>query len=289
VIVVDNGSKGNDADVLEEKYGDYIKLIRNKENLGFAGGNNVGIKEVLREEKSKYILLLNNDTVVTREFLTELVKVAENNEKIGSVQSLLLKPGGELIDSLGQELFLWGARDKGLYSKTQNHDLKENREIFGSCAAAALYRTKVLREIGLFDEDFFSIFEDLDFSWKIRLAGFRSFLAVRSIVYHKRGVSGGLIPNKELVDLMKYHINKNWLLIVTRYYPTSLISFVATRHPYQFFRKLLASIFFSLKIKRIKGPFELYKLLKKSLIVRSRYSSNLLLPSIQNKWIKRKM
>jgi len=81
VIVVDNDSKGNDADILEERYKNYIRVIRNKENLGFAGGNNVAIRQVLKEEKSDYILLLNNDTIVEPNFLEELIKIALQDEK----------------------------------------------------------------------------------------------------------------------------------------------------------------------------------------------------------------
>ena len=64
VIVVDNGSKGNDADILEEKYKGYIKLIRNKENLGFPGGSNIAIKQIIAQGESDYVLLLNNDTKI---------------------------------------------------------------------------------------------------------------------------------------------------------------------------------------------------------------------------------
>lgn len=74
MIIVDNGSKGNDADVLEKKYKDYIRLVRNQENLGVAEGNNVAIRHVLKEGKSEYILPLNSDTIVERDFLSELIK-----------------------------------------------------------------------------------------------------------------------------------------------------------------------------------------------------------------------
>jgi len=89
VIVVDNDSKGNDADILEERYKNYIRVIRNKENLGFAGGNNVAIRQVLKEEKSDYILLLNNDTIVEPNFLEELIKIALQDEKIAIIGSVI--------------------------------------------------------------------------------------------------------------------------------------------------------------------------------------------------------
>jgi len=188
-------------------------LIQNKENHGFSGGNNTGIKYGLDILKSKYILLLNNDTIVEKDFLTKLVEVMENNEEIGSVQSLLLRPGGEVIDSLGQELLCWGAKDKGIGEKYKG--TIKNTEIFGACAASSLYRSNDLKKIGLFDESFFIIFEDVDLSWKLRLTGKSSLLVSKSTVYHKRGISG-----EENSNITKeYHTMKNWLIIALRYYP----------------------------------------------------------------------
>ena len=133
-----------------------ITIIKNKKNYGFAGGNNIGIKFALNNIDPSYILLLNNDTIVDPNFLTELMKVARNYKKIGSIQSLLLKPDGKFIDSLGQEIRIWSAMDKGINSIY--NPLKKDREIFGACAAAAIYPKEVLKNSGLFDEDFFLIF-----------------------------------------------------------------------------------------------------------------------------------
>jgi len=115
VLIVDNGS--NDDSVVQIKNylsinnGKFqkVNLIENKKNYGFAEGNNIGIKLVIQSSPD-YVLLLNNDTTVDKNFLYELVKVAEENHSVGSVQSLLLKPGGTIIDSMGQELTTWSAR-----------------------------------------------------------------------------------------------------------------------------------------------------------------------------------
>jgi len=166
-------------------------LIRCNENHGFAKGNNIGIEYAFKNFNSEYILLLNSDTIVEREFLGELVKIAEGNLRVGSVQSLLLRPEGKVIDSLGQKLYLLGARDDKSGKMFYPNSLKGDFEIFGSCAAAALYRSSALIDTGLFDEDFYIIYEDVDLSFRLRLAGYISMLATRSIVYHKRGISGG--------------------------------------------------------------------------------------------------
>src|SRR4030042_2187559 len=85
VILVDNGSKGNDARVLREKFGDYIHLIENDRNYGYAKGVNIGIRYALANSASEYILLLNNDTVVAPDFLNQLVKLAESDSSVGIV------------------------------------------------------------------------------------------------------------------------------------------------------------------------------------------------------------
>jgi GT2 family glycosyltransferase len=229
VLIVDNGS--NDDSVVQIKNylsinnGKFqkVNLIENKKNYGFAEGNNIGIKLVIQSSPD-YVLLLNNDTTVDKNFLYELVKVAEENHSVGSVQSLLLKPGGTIIDSMGQELTTWSARDIGIGKKYNNLD--EDIEIFGACAAAALYRTDVLVKAGFLDSDFFAIYEDVDLSWKIRLAGFKSFLAAKSIVYHKRNISKDVSEiNLDWIknDLKCYHLTKNMLILAIRYHPSSFL------------------------------------------------------------------
>ena len=259
-------------------------IIKNEKNYGFAEGNNIGMKYALKALNPDYVLVLNNDTVVDEEFLGEVVKVAESDEKIGSVQSLLLRPGGEVIDSLGQELLRWGARDKEINSKAKTYNFK-NLEIFGACAAAALYRCKLLKEIGFFDKDFFVIYEDVDLSWRIRLSGFISILASKSVVYHKRGISGRTPLNSELIGFKRYHGSKNWLLIAIRYYPCPLVLSVILKSPKLFFYTLLVCIYYSLKIEKL-GEF--FELCKGSWIIRRRYKRNPLIFKIQYEWINKK-
>jgi len=263
-------------------------IIKNDENYGFAKGNNIGIRYALNNLNSQYILLLNNDTVVDKEFLSELINVAESDKNIGSVQSLLLKPGGKTIDSIGQEISLWGAEDKGINSKlTQNID---NTEIFGACAAAALYPGKIFEEIGLFDEDFFIILEDIDISWKIRLKGLKSILASKSIVYHKRGISEAMSINEILFGkktpqtIFKwYHGSKNWLIIVVRYYSISLFFRALIKYPHKFFFTFFKCFYSSLKMRKFR---EVSLILYKNLKFRKKVKNNSLLTDLQTEWIK---
>ena len=253
-------------------------MIKNDRNLGFAGGNNVGIEYALKTLDPKYILLLNNDTFVDQFFLAKLVEAIEVDEKIGSVQSLLLKPDGKHIDSLGQALFEDGPKDIGIGSKYQGAVNKI--EIFGPCAAAALYRSTLLRDVGLFDESFFTIFEDVDLSWRTRLKGYSSFLVPSSLVYHKRGVSSGWKISKPSRTTRYYSI-KNWLIIAIRYYPNPIM-----RQRRRFLHYLLWCMLYALKLRSFKDTV---LQLHDSLLIRKGLRKDAIWKEIQSKWIQHQL
>jgi len=222
VIVVDNGSKGNDADVLEEKYQGYIKVIRNKENLGFAEGNNVAIREVLKEGKSEYILTLNNDTTVEPNFLDELIKCAQKHPRVGSIQpKMILAKWPQYIDSIGLELSKTGfGFNLGGY---QNPNLfNEEIEILGPCAGAALYKVEAVKDIMIdnefFDKDFFAYSEDFDVALRLRWAGWESWYCPASIVYHKRGATGGVRSK-----FSTYYRTRNQVWVIFKNFPLGFI------------------------------------------------------------------
>lgn len=289
VIIIDNYSE--DESIIEiEKHIDVLNskrpfksiLIQNKKNYGFAEGNNIGIRFAIKSNHPDYVLLLNNDTTVDKNFLNEIVKVAEENLTIGSVQSLLLKPGGKIIDSMGQELTTWSARDIEMGNEYRN--LNENMEIFGACAAAALYRTDVLEDVGFFDKDFFAIYEDVDLSWKIRLAGFKSILAVNSHVYHKRNISKnvseinlGWMKN----DSKRYHLTKNMLILAIKYHSTSFLW--NPKYVFKLFLTVWGCLYYSVLSGKLKITI---RILKKKFVIRETFKNNSLLEKIQNTWVK---
>lgn len=196
IIVVDNGSKGKDADILEKKYRNYIRLIRNKYNLGFAEGNNVAIRKVMQEGESNYILTLNNDTTVEPNFLEELVKCAEKHPEAGSIQpKMILARYPDYIDSVGLVLSKTGfGFNRGAYQKRTSFNKEE--EILGPCAGAALYKVDALKDVmindEIFDKDFFAYYEDFDLALRLQWAGWKSYFCPSAIVYHKKGATGGI-------------------------------------------------------------------------------------------------
>lgn len=281
---------------VESSYCKNLFLIKNNENHGFAGGNNVGMSFALEYLNPDYILLLNNDTTVDKHFLDEMLKVAGGKDSVGSVQALLLNHNGVTIDSMGQECYWWGAED--ICMGNSLNDGREyldksgvNMEIFGSCAAAALYPSEVLRKTGLFDEVFFVELEDVDLSWRIRLMGYKSYLARNALVYHKRGVSGTIksgdlvmgLSNKSMIGKW-YHQSKNWLLIVGRYYPHSVVVKAVFRYPHKvfftYFRLCYSCIWLGKTMKT-------FKILSKNSKTGKEIKKNPFWDKIVQKWIKK--
>ena len=225
VIVVDNGSKENDADILEKKYKNYIKLIRNKENLGFAEGNNIGIRQILNEKKSNYILLLNNDTAVDPNFLTELVKVAESDSKIGICGAKNyyydFKGRKDVVWYAGAKIKWWlgGAVSHGFQRKEMNFIKTEY--VLGS---SMLIKTDLLRKIGLLDRSYFSYGEDAELCLRAQKAGYDNIYVPISKIWHK--VSKAFNTNLPLQTF--YRIRNSFWLIKNNFKKWQYIIFVIT-------------------------------------------------------------
>ena len=193
LIIVDNPIGDGSADLIREKvlpksesFLPKVTLIVNETNTGFAEGNNTGIRLAL-EHGVDYVYLENNDAKFHSDVLREAVKMAESDDRIGSVQSLMLlwkKP--EVINSTGGMVHFLGfgfVRDNG--KCLGDVSIRDGEEIAYASGAAVLYRASVLRKVGFLDPFLFLYHEDLELGWRIRLAGYRNVLSVSSIVYHQ--------------------------------------------------------------------------------------------------------
>lgn len=196
VLVVDNGSEGNDVEVLRKKFGDYIQIIENDENYGFSEGNNIGIRFILKNSNPEYILLLNNDTVVDKEFLKELVTLAEEEQKIGIVGPKIFyynfNDRKDIINFAGADLNLWNLKERRYgcceVDKGQLDEYREVEKVEGSCM---LLKRSLIENIGLLDPDYFTYWEETDYCFRARRAGFRLFYAPKAHVWHKIAASTG--------------------------------------------------------------------------------------------------
>ncbi|MFA7685689.1 MAG: glycosyltransferase family 2 protein [Candidatus Gracilibacteria bacterium] len=189
IVLVDNGSENSQVETLEKIKMDGCRLILNSRNLGFAGGNNVAIKEILNKGDSEYIYFLNNDTVVESDFLAKAVEIAENDRLIGIVASLSLQYFNRgVVENAGHDFLNCGdfvPRRRGALKSKFN----KVEDVLGACSAGALYRTKILVECGFYDESFFLNYEDADLSMRCILYGWKCVLQPQSVIYHKVNVS----------------------------------------------------------------------------------------------------
>jgi len=214
IILVDNGSIDDSIEFIKKNFPE-VKTIINKENLGFAYANNQGFKIA----KGKYFITLNNDTKVDEKWLENLVLTVETDKKIGMVASKILSlKNPNLIDSTGVNLCLNGmSRGRGRL-EIDNGQYDRVEEIFLPSACAALYRKKMLEEIGLFDDSFFAYCEDTDLGIRGRLNGWKAFLSPKAIVYHHySGTAGKYSPLKAFL------VERNHFWLVIKNFPLGLI------------------------------------------------------------------
>lgn len=208
VVIVDNGSKDGSTDLVKEKY-PAVKLVELTDNTGFANAVNVGI----RESDAKYVFLLNNDTICEPEVLESLVKIMDRKEKIFSAQAKMLQMGDtKLIDDAGDYYCALGWAFTPWKDRTSDSVLR-HRTVTSACAGAAIYRRKILDEIGLFDEEHFCYLEDVDIGYRARLFGYLNVVDPDAIVYHVGSASSGSRHNAFKVELTAannlYFIYKN--------------------------------------------------------------------------------
>lgn len=226
VIVVENSAIGDSVTALKKLF-PQVLVLKQKENLGFAGGNNIGIKRAL-EEEADYIMLLNNDTLMEEHCLQELLKVITKDKNIGIVcPKIYFAPGfefhkkryqekdrGKVIWYAGAEIdwqnilgIHWGVDevDKGQY--------KEEKEIEFATGCAMLIKKEVFGKIGLFDWRFFLYLEDLDLSVRVKKAGFKLVFAPKAIVWHKNlGTT-----SKKSQTRQAYYYSRNRLLFALKH------------------------------------------------------------------------
>lgn len=210
VIVIDNGSTDGSTELIKRDY-PWVRLIELSENIGFAAACNKGIK-VLR---GRYVVTLNNDTVVELQWLEELWKAMEEDKNVGMVASkILLDKKTREIDSVGMLIYPDGiARQKGRGEIDKGQFDNENDILFPS-ACAAMYRKEMLEDVGLFDEDFFAYLEDVDLGLRGRLAHWQAVLAPGAVVYHKYSATGG-----EYSTFKALHVERNRLWTAVKNFP----------------------------------------------------------------------
>lgn len=214
VIVVDNGSTDSSIELIKEAF-PWVRVIGLADNTGFAKGNNTGFAV----SSSRYIVTLNNDTIADSGWLKALYEAAESDPSAGMVASkIFLGREGKELDSAGMLIYPDGmSRQRGRGEKDRGQFDGSGELLFPS-ACAALYRSEMLKEIGGFDEHFFSYCEDADLGLRARLAGWGAVFAPRATVRHLYSQTGG-----KYSGFKAYHIERNRSWVLLKDLPASFI------------------------------------------------------------------
>ncbi|MFH2145772.1 MAG: glycosyltransferase family 2 protein [Candidatus Omnitrophota bacterium] len=208
VIITDNNSTDDTLDIIES-YLPRVRLIKNNENKGFCFANN----QAIAVAQGEYILTLNSDVVLGKNYISNLKKHFLNNKGIGMAQGKFLRADRNTIDSLGLRL----SPAKRLFNiaegQTDGPGASQLREIFGPCAAAAMYRRKLIEEISLgsefFDNDFYFLVEDFDIAWRAQNTGWRAIYVPEAVCYHFRNSSEHSLKFKQYLSFR----NRYYMLI----------------------------------------------------------------------------
>jgi len=217
VVVVDNASTDESVLFMRENYPE-VSVLENQKNLGFAGGCNVGLRAV----EADHYLVLNNDTTHEVGWIQALVDQIEKDERIAAVQPKIMSAQSpELFDYAGGvgglmdvlafpfalgRIFTNMEVDEGQYDKP--------RDIFWASGTALLLRGSALKEVGLFDEEFFAHMEEIDLCWRLQNAGWRIVNAPEAKIYHH---SGWTLPPDRYQK--KYLNHRNNLMMIVKNYP----------------------------------------------------------------------
>ncbi|HEX6349265.1 MAG TPA: glycosyltransferase family 2 protein [Candidatus Dormibacteraeota bacterium] len=187
VVVVDNASTDYSLQWLREQRG-WLRLIASSVNLGFAAANNLAI----RESKAPFLILLNTDTRPRPGALGALLAAAESSPRAAAVTAkLVFADRPSVIQNAGLLLLSDGSGGDRGTGEEDRGQFDRAEEVFGACGAAMLLRRMALTEAGLFDQTFWMYYEDLDLSWRLRLAGWRVLYEPGAVVEHEHAGTSG--------------------------------------------------------------------------------------------------
>lgn len=229
LVIVDNGSTKNELTRLQTQFNDRrIVWRRFEKNLGFAGGNNF----IIKETRTPYIMLLNNDAVIEPNCLKNLVKIMVSSPKIAACQAKILclkRPkyfdysgaAGGKMDQFGYP-FVRGRL--GVYQEEDLGQYDNEKELFWASGAAIMFRRKICLKVGLLPNDFFFYHEETDLCWRLKDAGYRIVFVPQSIIFHKGG--GSSMGSTGKLARRIFYVHRNALLLISRNLPVRKLVWV---------------------------------------------------------------
>ena len=227
IIIVDN----NSSDDSVERFEDHVKsqkkdapiLIKNSQNLGFAGGINTGLVYA-RKQGFEYIGVLNPDAIADKKWCQALVDELSSHPKCGIATGILQRRDGKTLDTTGDFYTTWGLPGPRNRDEPVENAPSKPGEVFGATGGGAIYRAAMFDDIDMFDEDFFMYYEDVDLSFRAQLAGWKVRFTPKAIAYHKVGASSKKVPG-----LAVYNTFKNLPLVFIKNVPGKLFWYIGLR------------------------------------------------------------
>ncbi|HEX6034337.1 MAG TPA: glycosyltransferase family 2 protein [Anaerolineales bacterium] len=202
VILIDNGSFDKAVNELGQKYDSLDLRVEHLEtNLGFAKANNIGA----RLARGSWLALLNSDAFPEPDWLEQMLQAADRCPEFSFFSSRQIQfKRPDILDGSGDEYHISGLAWRRFYNHPANMYGRDEEEVFSACAAAAVYNRNDFLQVGGFDESYFSYFEDVDLSFRLRLAGGRCLYVPQAVVYHVGSASSG-----KTSDFVIYHGHRN--------------------------------------------------------------------------------
>jgi GT2 family glycosyltransferase len=253
VVIVDNGSKDGSVEYLQENYPE-VKLVTFPVNTGFSPAVNAGIKASTGE----MVALLNNDTVVDPNWMSELIKAMNEHPEAGSAGcKMLAYDDHTLLDGAGDGYRRGGLPGRIGHKERDTGRFNRKRYLLGACGGAALYRRELFEAIGYFDEDYFAYLEDVDIGLRAQAAGFKCIYVPTSIVYHLGcGTTGsGYSPL-----VVRLSARNNWNTIVKNIPMPLLWKFMPHICFWQLYYLAVVTVRGGQLMPWLKGTFEAVKL-----------------------------
>ena len=216
-VVVDNGSTDNSLKLIDRYYSE-VKVLKLDSNQGFTGGVNVGLNYAI-SESYQFAAVLNNDAIVDTNWIVELYQTFFDSEDIAAVAPKTLmtrkSSGKYLIDSAGDHYSIWGVAFPRGRGQEDNSQFDQKIEVFAASGCASMFRVSALLEVGLLDQKFFAYYEDVDLSFRLRLAGYKVLYQPKAVVYHYLSKTSGQGMN----SFKQYHAIKNMLYVYNKDMP----------------------------------------------------------------------
>jgi GT2 family glycosyltransferase len=214
IILVDNGSSDGSVNLVKRKYPE-VTVVSLESNRGYSAAVNAGIDAAHGE----FLAVLNNDTEAEPGFVRELHSALVEEPAAGmAAPKMLFARDRRTINSIGLGYCITGTNHDIGFGLEDGERFQTRRWVFGPCGGAGMYRRSMLEDVGPFDEDFFMYYEDVDYSFRAQLAGYRCIFVPTARVYHAEGGSGEALPRPR-----GYYFARNSFAVILKDFPASVL------------------------------------------------------------------